>query len=701
MRPHQQEAHDKVVQALGEAGRATIVMPPGSGKTLVGLRVAETLTQNAAGCAILVLVPSLILLDQVMRDWVNNTCWDMGSFQLLPVGSGQHIAEFDEDSLSIDPHTMLERPTTDPGLIQEFLSRGGRKLVFCTYHSALEVQKAAVASRVRFAFAIFDEAHHCTQQHESLNDRRMFTTAVAEDFPIDRRLFMTATPRQVGAVIGKGETEQRQEMFAMSDPSKFGEIVHRLRMSEAIKAGIIVPFEIVLCRISRKEFRKEELRLMSIDNNNSIEPKGSRPLKGSWALKLIATQRAMEGLGLKKVFTFHNLVDHAKEFVSEAAGLPAVGYQGAVFTMSAETSGVDRHQMFQDFAQAESAVMSNCRCLSEGVDAPEVDGVAFIDAKKSAVDIVQAAGRAFRKVVGSQKQKAYILLPLIVDEGQGEEEITATLQASEFSYLGEVLAALLDEGDDEEIWDYFVSSSWNPVSSGPVNPGQTSRFSEISSYFGTDGLLTVFDGNSRAIMPAGKLRDAIKRSVVKPILSSFERNLSTFRDFSSRFGSGYVPSVDTSAGRQLLSDGWPNSFLKWAEKTRAALRLKNSGTAMFEARRRRLEDSGFRLEDPVFQFSSRKPEQHKPPAYAQQVRYCEWEPLMSAYAVKHCGQLPSLNVHFVTVHGHRQDLGKAIRNRLRYIQSGLMILEKDKFAELFIRLGWLDNKWSKGKSRTT
>ncbi|CAE8640553.1 unnamed protein product [Polarella glacialis] len=512
----------------------------------------------------------------------------------------------------------------------------------------------------------------------------MFMTAVAEEFPIDRRLFMTATPRQVGPVTGKGEAEQRQEIFAMSDPAKFGEIVYRLKTFEAMKAGIIVPFEIVLCRISGKEFSKEELQEMS------IQPAEGRPLKGSWALKLVAIQRAMEGLGLKKVFTFHNFVDHAEKYVSEHVGLPAVGYQGKVFTISGGTAGVDRHRMFQEFAEAESAVMSSCRCLSEGVDAPEVDGVAFIEARRSAIDIVQSAGRAFRKVTGSQKQKAYILLPLILDEGQGETEITATLQSPEFLYLGEVLAALLDEDADEEVWDYFVSSSRKPVSSGSVNAERGSRFSQISTYFGEGGLLSVFDGSTRAIMPAGELRDAIKLSVVKRIVPSFERNLSLFRDYKLQFGSGYVPQITTNAGRQLMSEGWSNSFLSWANNMKLTM---NGRRHLSAAKKRRLEDSGF-------QFSSGK--QRATSAHTTKVRYSQWEPLMSAFAIKHPGQLPRQKRDFVTVDGHRHDLGDAIRQRLAYLKAGnRRILDKDQFIELFIRLGWLEASWSEGKSRTT
>ncbi|CAE8694542.1 unnamed protein product [Polarella glacialis] len=573
---------------------------------------------------------------------------------------------------------MLERPTTDPGLIEEFLCRGGRKLVFSTYHSASAVQKAAVAAGVRFSLAVFDEAHHCAQED------CMFMTAVAEAFSIDRRLFMTATPRQVGPVIGQGEAEQRQELFAMSDPAKFGEIVYRLKMFEAIKAGSIVPFEIVLCRISGKEFSKEELQEMS------IQPEEGRPLKDSWALKLVAIQRAIEGLGLKKVFTFHKFVDHAEKYVSEHVGLPAVGYQGEVFTVSGKTSGAGRHRMFQEFAEAESAVMSSCKCLSEGVDAPEVDGVAFIEARRSAIDIVQSAGRAFRKVAGSQKQKAYIMLPLVVDEGQGEIEITATLQNPEFSYLGEVLAALLDEDADEEVWDYFVSSSRKPVSSGSANPKRASRVSQISTYFGEGGLLSVFDGSTRAIMPAGELRDAIKLSVVKRIVPTFERNLALFRDYKLQFGSDYVPQIDTKAGRRLMSEGWSNSFMSWANNMKLAMMGRRH---LSVAKKRRLEDSGF-------QSSSGK--QRAKRVYAKPVRYCQWEPLISEYAAEHPGQLPTEKRHFVTIDGHRHDLGGAIRSRLRNIQAQHRgILDKDNFVELFIRSGWLETSWSEGKSRTT
>ena len=61
-------------------------------------------------------------------------------------------------------------------------------------------------------------------------------------------------------------------------------------------------------------------------------------------------------------------------------------------------------------------ILSNCACLGEGVDVPVLDGVAFIDPKRSMVDIIQAVGRVIRKAAG--KQLGTIVIPVFIDESE-------------------------------------------------------------------------------------------------------------------------------------------------------------------------------------------------------------------------------------------------------------------------------------------
>ena len=83
------------------------------------------------------------------------------------------------------------------------------------------------------------------------------------------------------------------------------------------------------------------------------------------------------------------------------------------------------------------ALLSNARCLAEGVDVPTLDGVAFIDPRRSEVDIVQAVGRAIRKA--ADKETGTIVLPVFIESGADADEV---LDQSAFKPVWDVLRAL-------------------------------------------------------------------------------------------------------------------------------------------------------------------------------------------------------------------------------------------------------------------
>jgi hypothetical protein len=90
----------------------------------------------------------------------------------------------------------------------------------------------------------------------------------------------------------------------------------------------------------------------------------------------------------------------------------------------------------------ERGVLSNARCLSEGVDVPSLDGVAFIDPRSSQVDIIQAVGRAIR--LSADKKAGTIILPVFIAAGENAED---TIEASNFKPVWEVLDALKAHDD--------------------------------------------------------------------------------------------------------------------------------------------------------------------------------------------------------------------------------------------------------------
>jgi len=678
MRPHQKIAFDEVFEELQKEKKTTLVMPPGTGKTLVGLRIAESMVAGEKTWTVLALVPGLSLLDQQLRYFVNNTQWPIGSFRILAVGSGNRDREFNEDEgdlegMHMDPANMLEPPTTIKEDILEFLNSSAKmKLVFSTYQSSDVVRDAAIESGTKFNIAVYDEAHNCTKEEG------LFSTAVHDSFPALKRLFMTATPRKVMPI---DDSEEADEIFTMADIERFGKISHRLSLSQALKVEppIIVPFEIVICKI---DSTKNAATLQQLEASIVASESGGRPLEGSYALKLIAIHRVMQDLGISKAITFHRYVAWAKAFVSTTKGLPAVGFEGKAFSIDGNTPTTTRQEIFREFETVESAVLSNCQCLSEGVDAPAVEMVAFMDAKKSPIDIVQAAGRAFR--TSPSKERAYIFLPIVVDEGQGETEIIATLKQQDFAHVGHVLAAMFES--DEEFQEYLNSIYYTQVVTPDIGYKPGTGKSRSGSGF------TVRDADTREEMVAGDLRNMLTAAVVRTVVPNFERNMQRFLAYKEKYKTGYVPQPTTAQGKKLLQEISPE-FLYWAHGVRIAYgEVRRGATLPHKGITQQKYD---RLIQSGFAFSSTTDDKRgKSSSLAgkKQPRYADLEPLIVRYHNENNGEIPPAYGPIVAWNNQTLDLGKAVGQRISKINRNATMREKDEYVALFKRLGYLDSE---------
>ena len=684
MRPHQELAFAEVFEELQKSKRTTLVMPPGTGKTLVGLRIAESMVAGEKTWTVLALVPGLSLLDQQLRYFVNNTQWPIGSFRILAVGSGNRDREFNEDEgdlegMHMDPANMLEPPTTKKEDILEFFySPAKMKLVFSTYQSSDVVRDAAIESGTNFNIAVYDEAHNCTKE------QGLFSTAVQDSFPASKRLFMTATPRKV---MPLENSEEADEIFTMANSERFGKISHRLSLSEALKMEppIIVPFEIVVCKIdpARNAATRQQLQESAVASET-----GGRPLEGSYALKLIAIHKVMEDLDISKAITFHRYVAWAKAFVSTTKGLPAVGFEGKAFSIDGSTPTTTRQEIFREFETAESAVLSNCQCLSEGVDAPAVEMVAFMDAKKSPIDIVQAAGRAFR--ISPGKGRAYIFLPIIVDEGQGENEIIATLKQQDFAHVGHVLAAMFES--DEEFQEYLNSIYYTQVQTPELGYKPRSGKSRSGSGF------TIRDADTREEMGAGVLRNMLTAAVVRTVVPNFERNIQRFLAYKEKYNTGYIPDNTTKTGKNLMKEISPE-FVNWSNNTRVAVKQIQDGAPLPHKgiTQRKLDiliKAGFEWKSTT---SDRRGGVAK--RGIKQMKYDDLLPYIEDYAKENDGKRPPYQGG-VMRHwkGIDFNLGHVVGNRLGKMERGQNIRESEKFSSLFKRYGWLESKKDSGGS---
>ena len=429
--PHQKEAVKKITAELQQASRTTAVMACGTGKTLVALWAAEAQGPKT----VLVLVPSLALLSQTLPEWCEQSEWG-DRFRYLCVCSDATV----DKSARNDEYTLKQSDlefsvTTDAKQVERFLvaNQSGVNVIFSTYQSAEVVAKGLKGAAIDFG--VFDEAHKTAVQKDSL----LAFGLSDENILIKKRLFLTATPRHYD--LHKRNKEGDFITASMSDEKVYGKVSYRLSFSAAVAAGIIVPYKVIISVSLNKDLDDLVLRTGStLVRRNQIQAK--------WVANQIALKRAIKKTSASKIITFHSRVGLAEEFVGVGAQGIAEHVKGFdVFHVNGSQSASDRKAALESFKAVPKGLVSNARCLTEGVDVPSVDMVAFIDPKRSRIDIAQAAGRAMRQSKATNKKLGYIVVPLFIEQKKGETEAKA-LARTGFDEVAMVLTAMLENDDD-------------------------------------------------------------------------------------------------------------------------------------------------------------------------------------------------------------------------------------------------------------
>ena len=428
---HQKEAVEKITAELEQASRTTAVMACGTGKTLVALWAAEAMEPKT----VLVLVPSLALLSQTLPDWCKQSKW-ADRFRYLCVCSDASVDQSAKnDDYALNQSDLEFTVTTEAKQVEDFLAgnRSGVNVIFSTYQSAEVV--AAGLKGAQVDFAVFDEAHKTTGPKEGL-----FAFGLSDkNILIKKRLFLTATPRHYD--LRKRDKDGDVITVSMSDEKVYGKVSYRLSFSAAVAAKIIVPYKVIISVSLNKDLDDEALRSGStLVRKNEIQAK--------WVANQIALKRAIKKTAASKIITFHSRVNLAEEFASDSAQGFSEHVKGfSVFHVNGGQSAASRKVTLEDFKSAQRGLITNARCLTEGVDVPSVDMVAFVDPRKSKIDIAQAAGRAMRQSKATNKKLGYIVVPLFIEQKKNETESEA-LARSGFDEVAMVLGAMLENDDD-------------------------------------------------------------------------------------------------------------------------------------------------------------------------------------------------------------------------------------------------------------
>lgn len=434
--PHQIKAIAEATAGLLSSDRGQMIMACGTGKTFTTLWIKEALEAHRT----LVLLPSLSLLSQTMREWA----WaGITDFDILNVCSDKSVGKKTED---MDPADAPFPVTSDVREIAAFLIQPNPKVVFCTYQSSDLIAQAQLDDAVpNFDLAVADEAHRCAGKA----DAGFATILDAEKIRASKRLFTTATPRYFGQAIKDEANARDLAIVGMDNEAVFGPVIHKLTFGQAIEQELLTDYQVVIVGVDEPMVKGwiENFEIVATDPDNQTD---ARTLAAK-----IGLLKAVKDYDLKRVISFHSRVAGAKKFANDLVDVanliePASRPDGTFLTdyVSGEMKAGDRKERIDRLKGLEGydrGILTNARCLAEGVDVPSLDGVAFIDPRGSQVEIIQAVGRAIRKVRGAQVQKkGTIVLPVFIEDG-GDHE--TSIESSNFKPVWDVLKALRAHDD--------------------------------------------------------------------------------------------------------------------------------------------------------------------------------------------------------------------------------------------------------------
>lgn len=420
-KPHQQRAINECVKWFteGEESRGQLILPCGAGKTFTSLWIKEELKSQKT----LVLVPSLALLRQIKNEWSKQR---KTLYQYLCVCSETDIDGDNQDSIITHTYEIGGNVTTNPEEIISFLNQDIKeKVIFSTYQSLPAIVESIKNTEITFDFVFCDEAHKTA----GINKGVFGLIHNNKKIPAHKRLYATATPRIVKESLKKKLGDDLKYTHDMNDPLTFGEEFFRMSFKDAIDEDILVDYKIIAIGVNDKQLSHYLKEKRYVEKNTSIDE-----VANNYALDFV-----MSKYSANHALTFHSRVNLAKDFSSRHSKLFEATKS---FSVDGTQATSIRNQILYEFKYSDKAIISNARCLTEGIDVPTIDLVYFSDPKNSKVDIIQAVGRALRKKEG--KKLGYIVVP-IYHSNNGEVE--NSISEGSFKNLLQVIRSLCEQDE--------------------------------------------------------------------------------------------------------------------------------------------------------------------------------------------------------------------------------------------------------------
>ena len=473
-RPHQKDAMKDVTAGLATADRGKLIMACGTGKTFTSLCIAEQLAPTGH---ILFLVPSLSLMSQSLREWTAESTRPIHSLAVCSDANiGTKHTKAGDDQADLTTYDLAFPATTSARQIvrQHRLVHQHAELaktppqmtvVFSTYQSIAAVSEAQKAGLPEFDLIICDEAHRTTGVTISGEDESHFVKVHDPAYlRAKKRLYMTATPRIYSDDTKTKAKDADAELCSMDDAAIFGEELHRLGFGVAVNNGLLSDYKVLVLAVDEKYVSKTFQRQIA-DADNSLKLEDAAKITGCWnglakhLDKATADEADLQGdtAPMRRAVAFSRSIKDSKAFTQQFAQIIAAyralhpekeNLLGCELDHVDGTFGALARNARLDWLKADAGentcrILSNARCLSEGVDVPALDAVLFLNPRNSIIDVVQSVGRVMRRAEG--KKYGYILLPIGIPADVTPEE--ALKDNDKYKVVWQVLQALRAHDD--------------------------------------------------------------------------------------------------------------------------------------------------------------------------------------------------------------------------------------------------------------
>ena len=481
MRPHQIEALTKAHEYYKNHDRGKMIMACGTGKTYTSLKIVENETKGKG--LVLYMVPSIALLSQGLKSWTEDSQYKLKPVCICSDASASQYGDDDENNLLDMSFPASTNVDTIVKQLKFYQDKGDFIVVFSTYQSIDVVSKAQAkllhetnGKYGKFDYIVCDEAHRTTGAKSKNKSESHFTKIHDNDFIQGvKRLYMTATPRYYKDSVKKNAEEKDFILWSMDDESIYGKEFYRIGFGKAVSLGLLTDYKVLVLTVSEDELSddlkagiKKDTELNADDytklvgcvNGLSKRIKGDNgatlqedPSKMHRAVVFCSSinrgKRSTGGIcSTEFAEEFPKIAQLYKNDVQEEEKQQVVDVEAQHIdgTMNAQLRAEKLEWLKEETGDDNKCrILSNVRCLSEGVDVPALDAVIFASARDSQVDVVQSVGRVMRSFQG--KKYGYIIVPVVLPPGANPDDILGK-ESHRFNVVWDILNALRAHDDE-------------------------------------------------------------------------------------------------------------------------------------------------------------------------------------------------------------------------------------------------------------